>query len=49
MAFGMITIIGTPFLLHRGPSTTTDTRTDPGLGTPERTLTCGRGSLSLPS
>ena len=35
MALGMITIIGTPFLLHRGPSTTTDTRTDPGLGTPQ--------------
>ena len=51
MAFGMITIVGTPFLLHRGPSTTTDTQTDPGLGTPDtpRTLTCTRGSLSLPS
>ena len=29
MAIGMITIVGTPFLLHRGPSTTTDTQTDP--------------------
>ena len=26
----MITIVGTPFLLHRGPATTTDTQTDPG-------------------
>ena len=34
MAIGMITIIGTPFLLHRGPPTTTDTQTDPGLTTP---------------
>ena len=40
MAFGMIAIIGTPFLLHRGPSLKSDTREDPNLvipGTPERT------------
>ena len=35
MALGMITIVGTPFLLHRGPATKTDTQTDPGLGTPD--------------
>ena len=28
MAFGMIVIVGTPFLLHRGPSVKTHTRTD---------------------
>jgi glutamate:GABA antiporter len=28
MAFGMIAVIGTPFLLHRGPSVKTDTRAD---------------------
>jgi len=40
MAFGMIAIIGTPFLLHRGPSLKSDTREDPNLvipGTQERT------------
>jgi glutamate:GABA antiporter len=31
MAVGMIAIIGTPFLLHRGPSLTVDTQPDPGL------------------
>ena len=31
MAFGMIVIIGTPFLLHRGPSRKTDTQADAGL------------------
>jgi glutamate:GABA antiporter len=31
MAVGMIAIIGTPFLLHRGPSITVDTRPDPNL------------------
>ena len=39
MAFGMIAIIGTPFLLHRGPSLKSDTQEDPSLvmpGTQER-------------
>jgi glutamate:GABA antiporter len=31
MAVGMIAIIGTPFLLHRGPSLTVDARPDPNL------------------
>jgi hypothetical protein len=31
MAFGMIAIIGTPFLLHRGPSVKSDTYADPNL------------------
>ena len=31
MAVGMIVIVGTPFLLHRGPSITVDTRPDPNL------------------
>jgi hypothetical protein len=31
MAFGMIVIIGTPFLLHRGPSRKADAQADPGL------------------
>jgi glutamate:GABA antiporter len=31
MALGMIAIVGTPFLLHRGPSVRTDTRIDPNL------------------
>jgi glutamate:GABA antiporter len=30
MAFGMIVIIGTPFLLHRGPSLKADAQPDPG-------------------
>jgi antitoxin (DNA-binding transcriptional repressor) of toxin-antitoxin stability system len=34
MAFGMLAIIGTPFLLHRGPSLKTDAQPDPGLLTP---------------
>jgi len=34
MAFGMLVIIGTPFLLHRGPSLKTDARPDPGLLAP---------------
>ena len=34
MAFGMIAIIGTPFLLHRGPSLKSDTREDPNLVIP---------------
>jgi glutamate:GABA antiporter len=33
MAFGMAVIIGTPFLLHRGPSLKADSQFDPGLGT----------------
>jgi amino acid transporter len=31
MAFGMIAIIGTPFLLHRGPSLKKDAQADPNL------------------
>ena len=31
MAFGMIAIIGTPFLLHRGPSLRVDAQADPSL------------------
>jgi glutamate:GABA antiporter len=31
MVFGMIAIIGTPFLLHRGPSLTVDAQEDPNL------------------
>jgi UDP-2,3-diacylglucosamine pyrophosphatase LpxH len=31
MAFGMIAIIGTPFLLHRGPSIKVDAQADPSL------------------
>jgi glutamate:GABA antiporter len=31
MAFGIIVIVGTPFLLHRGPSARVDTRVDPNL------------------
>jgi hypothetical protein len=31
MAFGMIVFIGTPFLLHPGPSVKVDTREDPYL------------------
>jgi glutamate:GABA antiporter len=31
MAFGMIAIVGTPFLLHRGPALKTDTQPDPNL------------------
>jgi hypothetical protein len=31
MAVGMIAIVGTPFLLHRGPSLTVDTQPDPNL------------------
>ena len=31
MAFGMIAIVGTPFLLHRGPSVKVDTQADPNL------------------
>jgi glutamate:GABA antiporter len=34
MAFGMLVIIGTPFLLHRGPSRKTDTQVDPNLVAP---------------
>ena len=34
MAFGMITIIGTPFLLHRGPSLKVDAQVDPNLAVP---------------
>ncbi len=34
MVFGMIIIIGTPFLLHRGPSLKSDARIDPNLLTP---------------
>jgi amino acid transporter len=37
MAFGMIAIIGTPFLLHRGPSLKSDAYADPHL------LSTGRG------
>jgi glutamate:GABA antiporter len=35
MAFGMIAVIGTPFILHRGPSVKADTQADPNLLTPE--------------
>ncbi len=38
MAFGMIVIIGTPFLLHRGPSLKSDAQADPHLLAP-----AGRG------
>ena len=38
MAFGMIAIIGTPFLLHRGPSLKSDAQADPHLLAP-----AGRG------
>ena len=31
MAFGMIAIVGTPFLLHRGPSLKVDAQADPNL------------------
>jgi amino acid transporter len=31
MAFGMIIIVGTPFLLHRGPSARSDMQVDPNL------------------
>jgi glutamate:GABA antiporter len=31
MVFGLILIVGTPFLLHRGPSLRVDTRVDPNL------------------
>jgi glutamate:GABA antiporter len=34
MAFGMIAIIGTPFLLHRGPSLKVDAQVDPNLVVP---------------
>ena len=34
MAVGMIAIIGTPFLLHRGPSLKVDARVDPNLVVP---------------
>jgi hypothetical protein len=34
MAFGMIAIIGTPFLLHRGPSLKVDAQVDPNLVAP---------------
>ena len=34
MAFGMLAIIGTPFLLHRGPSLKSDAQVDPNLLTP---------------
>ena len=32
MAFGLTAIVGTPFLLHRGPSARVDTQVDPQLG-----------------
>jgi hypothetical protein len=31
MAFGMIAIVGTPFLLHRGPALKADAKVDPNL------------------
>jgi amino acid transporter len=31
MAFGMAAIVGTPFLLHRGPALKTDAKVDPNL------------------
>jgi amino acid transporter len=34
MAVGMIVIVGTPFLLHRGPSLKVDGQVDPGLAEP---------------
>ena len=34
MAVGMIVIVGTPFLLHRGPSLMVDGQVDPGLAEP---------------
>jgi glutamate:GABA antiporter len=34
MAIGMIAIVGTPFLLHRGPSLKTDAQVDPNLVVP---------------
>jgi len=37
MAVGMIIIVGTPFLLHRGPSLKVDGQVDPGLGEPGTT------------
>jgi amino acid transporter len=37
MAFGMIVIVGTPFLLHRGPSARVDTRIDPRLAMDDET------------
>ena len=35
MAFGMIAIIGTPFLLHRGQALKTDAQVDRNLVVPE--------------
>ena len=32
--FGVLVIIGTPFLLHRGPSLKVDARVDPNLPAP---------------
>jgi hypothetical protein len=37
MAVGMIIIVGTPFLLHRGPSLKIDGQVDPGLAEPGTT------------
>ncbi len=34
MAFGMLVIVGTPFLLHRGPSLKADSQVDPHLAGP---------------
>jgi hypothetical protein len=34
MAVGMIIIVGTPFLLHRGPSLKIDGQVDPNLAEP---------------
>ena len=36
MAVGMIAIVGTPFLLHRGPSLKADGQVDPGLAEARR-------------
>ena len=35
MAAGMAAIIGTPFLLHRGPALKTDAKVDPNLVAPQ--------------
>jgi amino acid transporter len=34
MVFGLIAVIGTPFLLHRGPSAKLDAQADPSLPAP---------------
>lgn len=49
LVLGMILIVGTPFLLHRGPSLHVDTHADPNLAAEEGVELATVGSRKQPA